>query len=303
MKSLVFAALITSLTVTSALAQSSPADIRAMLGSPVNIEQAALFAASRSSYKELCGEDPEFEMHASVINRLQYGSLDEGNDKELFRHLMIGQSESNAGIYAGLDIDGQKAFCEGLNSTITGIAADFVESHPTLFTETQATTPEPEKPGLEEQIKDHVASLDPALQLYVIKMVENRAYDDLKTLIANPENNTPAGQTWVFKVMSGEMMLMSMATEVPFPEISQLYAERSDIYARLVRGEIEWEDLQTLEPKNEAAKKAAYQARLDDLQAQYPNFNPDMQAANAAIDELSSMVIGGGKMLSGASDR
>lgn len=300
MKTLALAALIASSTATVAFAQSSPSDIRSMLGGPINIEQAALFAATRSSYKNLCGKDPEFEMHASVINRLQYGALDEGTDKELFRHLMIGQAESNAGIYAGLDTVGQKAFCEGLDSTVTRIAADFVEAHPTLFTATQATASEPEKPGLEEQIKTHVASLDPGLQLYVIKMAENRAYDDLKTLIANPENQTPNGQTWVFKVMSGEMMLMSFAAEGPFPEIAKLYAERSDIYARLVRGEIKWEDLQTLEPQNEAAKKAAYQLRLDDLQAQYPNFNPDMQAANAAIDELSSLIIGGGKMLSGA---
>lgn len=291
-------ALLLCLTTAPVLAQNSPADIRAALGGPIDIEQGALFAATRSSHKALCGGDPDNELHASVINRLQYGSVDAGPDKERFQQIMMSQAQSNANLFAGIDAEAQEAFCDGLNRTVTSMAADFVEAHPVFFTETKAPVAEEKEPGLDERIRTHVADLDPNLRLYVIKMAENAAYEDVKSLFDRPENDNPEGQLWLFKVLSSEMMLLSIAAEAHFPDISGLYSERGEMYAQVIRGDIEWDEMEVLEPKHEAAKTEAFMAHFNELQRTNPNLNPDMAEAEAAIKALSGMVIGGGKFLS-----
>ena len=118
-------------------AQTSVDQVRKLLGKEVNIEQGALFAANRSSYKELCGTVPKFEWHATIINRLQYGSFD-AEQKILFKQLMITQMTSNQTIFNGLDFDARKNMCEGLDATITFMSAKFLEEHPSIFIEVKS---------------------------------------------------------------------------------------------------------------------------------------------------------------------
>lgn len=121
----------------TASAQMSPSEIRSILGAPVDLEKAALFAATRSSYKSLCGAMPWAELHANIINRLHYGSLDE-QDKAVFVERFQTQLQSNTFLFQKSEPAIQRALCEGFDHTLTSMAADFVEAHPDLFTETDA---------------------------------------------------------------------------------------------------------------------------------------------------------------------
>ena len=98
------------------------AQIRDQLGGPVDIEAAALFAAARASYKNLCGADPEAEFHAAIINRLQYRALDDV-EKPALQQLIAGQVTSNAKIFTVPDLHAQASFCDGLNGAVLHSAA------------------------------------------------------------------------------------------------------------------------------------------------------------------------------------
>ena len=115
--------------VSPVSAQTSPEEVRKFLGGPVDIEQGALFAATRSSLKGLCGKIPEFEWHAAIINRLHYGSL-EPDQKLVFKQIMAMQMSSNQTIYLGFNDQNRAAFCDEANRTITSMAADFVRARP-----------------------------------------------------------------------------------------------------------------------------------------------------------------------------
>lgn len=242
-------------------AQSSPEEIRKMLGHPVDIENSVVFTASRSSLKELCNEEPEFEGHASVIGRLEYGSFD-ASDQDSYKRMLASQVQSNRSIFGMLDEDGRREFCQGLRSTILGYSADFVEAHPTLFTETEPEPRPKEKPYL-EQIADQLDGQEEAYQLYIVRITENRIGDDMKKVFAHPDNAGGSGLTWALKVIATEYRLLSMITENRFPDISAIYGERSDLYARTVRGELEIDEMVIEEKQNEKKKNDLYNARFE----------------------------------------
>lgn len=129
----------------TASAQVTPADIRAVLGGPINLEEAALFAATRTSYKHLCDGEPWAEFHASIINRLNYGSL-EDSDKDIFVEFYGMQVRSNARLFEGFDVVARRFFCTGLDETVTSMAADFLVKHPNVFEETPDSINEEESP-------------------------------------------------------------------------------------------------------------------------------------------------------------
>lgn len=118
-----------------ASAQMTPAEIRAILGGPIDVEEAALFAATRTSYKQLCGQNPWAEFHATIINRMNYGSLDKETQRK-FKELMQIQMQSNLTLFQGMGVVLQKHMCEGLNQAVTSMAATFVQKHSHLFEET-----------------------------------------------------------------------------------------------------------------------------------------------------------------------
>lgn len=94
-----------------------------------------LFAATRTSYKHLCGGEPWAEFHANIINRLNYGSLDDP-DKKIFFAFYGTQVRSNARLFEGFDVVARRFFCTGLDETVTSMAADFLIKHPNVFEET-----------------------------------------------------------------------------------------------------------------------------------------------------------------------
>lgn len=210
-----------------ASAQTSPEEIRQVLGKPVDIEKSVVFGANRSTFKELCKEEFEFEGHASVISRLEYGSLDAA-DQDLYRQMLVGQVRSNKTIFDTLDDEGKQEFCFGVRRNLLAYAADFVEAHPTLFKETEPKPKPKEKPYL-DQIADELDGQDEAFQLYIVRLAENRIGEDMKRIFAFPGNESGSGLTWVFKVTATKYRLLSMITEGRFPDISQAYRERSDI--------------------------------------------------------------------------
>lgn len=133
------------LSMGAASAQVTPADIRAVLGGPIDLEEAALFAATRTSYKHLCDGEPWAEFHASIINRLNYGSLDE-SEKKIFVEFYGMQIRSNARLFEGFDVVAKRFFCEGLDETVTSMAANFLDNHPNVFEETLNQSNEGEIP-------------------------------------------------------------------------------------------------------------------------------------------------------------
>jgi len=151
-------------------------------------------------------------------------------------------------------------------------------------------------PDLIERMQDHLAGLQPALQIYALKMVENRAFDDFKVLLEHEDNQSGSGQTWVLKVMAGEMALLSLAAEKTWPEIAGLYKERSDLYASMVRGEITSRELEGPEQANSRQLRTVFERELARIAAG-GIVEPTQAEIDEAIDGLASMVIGGAKVL------
>lgn len=136
-----FAAMLTfCFAPEQAVAQPSSADIRDLLGGPVNLEEVALFAATRTTYKQFCGGSPDEEVRANGVNRLNYGSLEPEQQNE-FKRIMHAQQVSNSELFSGLSPDGGASFCQGLNRAVTTTVIAFVQAHPQLF-----ETVEPERP-------------------------------------------------------------------------------------------------------------------------------------------------------------
>ena len=141
MKMLASALAVSALTAFSAAAQTQPDEIRRLLGEPVDVIAAAGFAATTASHRDLCGKPPEFDGHAEIIMRLEFGAL-EADAREQYTAAMIRQYQSNASIYGTLDGDAKRSFCRGLNSAVLHRSAEFFRKHPKLF-EAKAPPPEP----------------------------------------------------------------------------------------------------------------------------------------------------------------
>lgn len=114
----------------SAVAQNSPAEIRAMLGMPpVDVIEAAVFSARREAYTRTCGKAPEFEGHGTLISRLEFGSLDP-LDRDRYVDLMKRQFDADMAAQTVVLLDD---WCRGLNAAINRHAAAFIRSRPHLF--------------------------------------------------------------------------------------------------------------------------------------------------------------------------
>lgn len=179
-----------------ASAQVTPADIRAVLGGPINLEEAALFAATRTSYKHLCNGEPWAEFHASIINRLNYRSL-EDSDKDIFVEFYGMQVRSNARLFEGFDVVARRFFCTGLDETVTSMAADFLIKHPNVFEETPELSNE-EETSLENTTRrgvlhnPNVAISQGISQIpesnQEIKQEQEQVQDDLPEYVIRPAN-------------------------------------------------------------------------------------------------------------------
>lgn len=126
-------AVLAFLSATSlASAQPTGTEIRDLLGGPVNLEQVAVFAATRTTYKQFCGGFPTEEERANGINRLNYGSLEPDEQAE-FKRVMQTQQLSNAQLLESLSAEGKASFCQGLDKSVTRTVLSFVQAHPELF--------------------------------------------------------------------------------------------------------------------------------------------------------------------------
>ncbi|MGE9010574.1 hypothetical protein ACO2JO_18470 [Leptospira interrogans] len=278
---------------TPAVAQTSPEEIRQMLGGAVNVEQGALLTATRASLKDLCGTTSKYEMHASIISRLEYGSLDP-TQREAFRKIVEGQQRSNQAIFEEMDNDNREAFCTGLNRTITSIAARFVTAHPHLFTTTPtAPAKTSTDTAVREQLNKLLSQHLPAHRLYVFKLTENMAFEDARSISQNTKS--PSDVTWVAKVVSIEMMLLSHAMEEEFSDIAALYKQRGEIIARRVRGEIDTSVMESLENENAGQLASAYKKRFSELKASTKEPAGGTATLQAVAKEVTRIIIGTAK--------
>lgn len=115
------------------LAQNTQKEIRDLLGSPVVPEDAALFAATFASLRDLCGKPLEFAGIYEGITRLEFGSLS-SQDQNSYKTIMVSQYDANADMWKALaSKESELGFCRGLESSVTARSASFIEAHPNLF--------------------------------------------------------------------------------------------------------------------------------------------------------------------------
>lgn len=184
-----FAALV--LMASPAVSQTQPDEIRRLLSRPVDIIAAASFAASTASYRDVCGGPPEFDGHAEMIMRLEFGSLG-GEDQERYKAAMTRQYQSNASIYGTLGEDAKKTFCLGLNSAILTRSTEFVRMHPQLF-EAKAPPPMREPREFADVAAGTLEGFKPFERLYIVRVAENHMMADARRILADPANEVEGG--------------------------------------------------------------------------------------------------------------
>lgn len=282
-----FAALV--LMASPAVSQTQPDEIRRLLSTPVDIIAAAVFAASTASHRDLCGGPPEFDGHAEMIMRLEFGSLG-GEDQERYKAAMTRQYQSNVSIHETLGGDAKKSFCSGLNSAILERSAGFVRTHPHLF---EAKAPAPQRTPREfaDVAAGTLEGLKPFERLYVVRVAENHMMADARKILADPANKAD-GYIWAMKVMALEFALLGSVAKLDHPEVASAYEERAEIYSRYVRGEVEGPGVQAQERGNETRKNAIYQRLLDgyNVREAAPSEQRIAQLTSAAR-ELSNLVV------------
>jgi hypothetical protein len=278
---------------TPVKSQTSPEEIRRLLKTPVDIYAAAKFAASAASYSDFCGGSPEFDGHAGIIRRLEFGSLG-ADDQEQYKAAMIRQYQSNEAIYRSLDAEAKKSFCSGLNSSMLQRSAEFVRSHPQLF-ETETPAPSPEPKSFVDVAAGVLDGFRPVERLYVVRVAENNMTADIGKLFEEPANKAD-GYLWVLKVMAMDYALLGSVAEIDHPAVAEAYQERAEIYARYVRGELSESKLKVQEKANEARKNAIYQHLLDEYDLGNQTLSKQrVTRLDAAAKELSDLVIGNAK--------
>lgn len=117
-----------------AVAQTNQEMARAMLGPP-DIEAAALFNATRTTYQVTCGMEHPFDALAIGLGRLQYGSMTKQEAVE-FKAIMIAQVKSNNRLWAALREEDKRGACRVMRQAITATLADAVDRYPDLFEDT-----------------------------------------------------------------------------------------------------------------------------------------------------------------------
>lgn len=252
------AGMVLAAATTTSFAQHSPEEVRKLLGQPVSMAEAAVLGAARASHSDLCGGPTEFEGHASVVSRLQYGSLGPA-DRDRLAVMMTRQHGSNAAIYETLDDDAKIAFCSGLASTVLAKTAEFVEAHPHLFEQRDVPAAEPK--AFDQTVAEIMAGMAPFERMYVIRMTENFVMDDARKILADPASEKD-GYAWAMKVLAYDFSLLSRAAEPDHPDVAEAYRERAEIYSRYIRGEIDGPAMQAAETANERRKNAVYDRML-----------------------------------------
>jgi hypothetical protein len=277
--------------------EGSPEQIRRLLGAPVVIPEAALFAASYGTFRDFCDRQLDNVGIIEGITRLEFGSL-APEDQETYKSIMMRQYQSNTNLWSALaNKEAERAACRGLESTIIARAANFIRSHPGLFAQKEPQKIA-KKPTFAEAVSEKLRNHTRLRKLYVFRVAENRVGDDMRALLKNPENKAD-GYQWVMKVLALEYGFMGLMTEAEFPEIGKIYTARAEIYSKFIRGELNENGLTTAENANEMAKNEIYGRLLAHLRMQESDLTPhEAEELNALAIEVGEMVIGQAKYVS-----
>ena len=117
---------------TPAFAQTTPEEIAKLLGSPVKIEDATVFAASYGMFRDACGTHQLADIIGGII-RLEFQSLNAPN-QEIYKSMVRKQHQGNVAIWNSLaDARARYKFCQGLETSLESRAVEFERLHPSLF--------------------------------------------------------------------------------------------------------------------------------------------------------------------------
>ncbi|MER8482333.1 hypothetical protein [Mesorhizobium sp. M1322] len=148
---------------------------------------------------------------------------------------------------------------------------------------------------------EKLAAFDPFETLYILRVAENGVMADVRLILADPENEKD-GYLWAMKVLAFDFALLSKLAAPHHTEVSKIYEERSEIYARYVRGESDDVKLKAEEKANEDRKNANYNKRFE---AYSDTDKAAAQLRKVALDnaarEVGNAVIGQAKIF--ASER
>lgn len=282
--------------VTSAFAQSTPEEIRKLLGVPVKIEDAAVFAASNGTFKNLCASPLEFAGIIGMIGRLEFGSLDPPN-QEIYKSMMIRQYQGNVDIWKSLAGESaQRDFCHGLEAALNSRAVAFMGLHPSLF-ETKEAPKAVEKPLFTDAVAQKIQQYSRLRKLYIFRQAENRMADDTNMLMQFPEN-AKDGFAWALKVSAFKYGLIGQVTEHDFTDIGAVYTERAEIYAKYIRGQIDIDGLKVAENANEIKRNDLYGGYFKTWK-DFESTPAQTETAqlNTVANEVGDMIIGQAKFL------
>src|SRR5262245_17312206 len=96
-----------------------------------------------------------------------------------------------------------------------------------------------------DEIDGHLQPLSPLEKLYVLKLAENRITKWFTDASKDPENQK--NPVWVFKVISLSYAALGHTYGRHFPELLDVYRERSELFADIVRGKLRLRELEPLE--------------------------------------------------------
>lgn len=259
---LAIAASMLAAATANAFAQYTPEEVRKRLGQPVELTEAMLLGSAQVSHRELCGGATKHEGHAELISRVQLSSLDPA-DRDRLIEMIARQHESNVVIFEALGESARSSFCRGLESTVLAKAAEFVTAHPHLFEKRTGSKPEPE-PELKtfgEMLAEIMKDTEPFERFAIVRLAENFVMDDFRKIMAHPDNKKD-GYLWARKVLAGDYALLGQAINSDHPDIGEVYDERSEIYVRHIRGEIDEQVMMSEERANERRKNALFKRQF-----------------------------------------
>jgi hypothetical protein len=103
-----------------------------------------------------------------------------------------------------------------------------------------------------DRIDGQLQPLPPLEKLYVLKFAENRITKWVGDAAKDPENQK--NPVWVLKVISFSYAALGHIYARHFSELTDVFRERSELYADFVRGKLRLKELEPLEKENEKRK-------------------------------------------------
>jgi hypothetical protein len=119
--------------------------------------------------------------------------------------------------------------------------------------------------SLLDQLNQELAPLSRLERLYVLKLAENKITEQLRAIATDPVTKTD-GPIWLMKVASFSYGTLTLLLEHPFPDISAVYRDRTELYSDVVRGKLQASEVEARERENETVKQRVLDQQLSALQ-------------------------------------